>query len=72
MTTQSFRLPNELAQRLEAMAQASKRSQSSFVVEALELYLGESEDLEIARSRILDPGTEWVNHRDVGRELDLD
>ncbi|HEX9735263.1 MAG TPA: DUF6290 family protein [Thermoanaerobaculia bacterium] len=72
MTTQSVRLPDELAQRLEAVAQATKRSKSSFIVEALELYLGESEDLEIARARIRDPSTEWVDHQDVGRELDLD
>lgn len=72
MTTQSVRLPDDLARRLEVVAQATKRSKSSFIVEALELYLGEREDLEIALARLRDPATEWVEHQDVGRELGLD
>jgi len=72
MTVQSVRLPNELAQRLDEIARETKRSKSSFIVEALELFLSEREDLEVALARLRDPGTEWMSHEDVGRELDLD
>ena len=72
MVTQSVRLPDELAQRLEAVARATKRSKSSFVVEALERYLDEREDLEVALARLRDPGAVWVEHDEVRRELDLD
>lgn len=72
MTVQSVRLPDALARRLEEMARETKRTKSSFIVEALELYLAEREDLEIALSRLRDPATEWVSHQDVARELDLD
>jgi predicted DNA-binding protein len=72
MMTQSVRLPDPLAERLEALAKTTRRSKSSFIVEALEIYLEEREDLEVALERFRDPGAEWVDHGEVRRELDLD
>lgn len=72
MVTQSVRIPEALAERLEAVAKATKRSKSSFVVEALETLLDAREDLETALARLRDPATEWVDHDQVRRELDLD
>jgi len=71
MVTQSVRLPEELAGRLEALARSSKRSKSSFIVEALARFLDEREDLEAALARFRDPGAEWVDHDQVKRELGL-
>ena len=72
MVTQSVRLPAELAERLAAVAKATKRSKSSFIIEALERYLEEREDLEIALSRLRDPQSEWLDHAEVKQELGLD
>jgi predicted DNA-binding protein len=72
MVTQSVRIPESLAERLESVAKATKRSKSSFVVEALERLLDAREDLETALARLRDPATEWVDHDEVRRELDLD
>ena len=72
MVTQSVRLPDELAQRLEELARSSRRSKSSFIVEALERYLDEREDLEVALARFRDPGAEWVEHEQVKRELGIE
>ncbi len=72
MVTQSVRIPDDLAERLEALKRASKRSKSSLILEAIERYLEEREDLEVALARFRDPGAEWVDHRTVRRELDLD
>ena len=72
MITQSVRLPDPLAERLEALAKATRRSKSSFIIEALELFLEEREDLEAALARFRDPKSEWVDHEKVRRELDLD
>lgn len=72
MTTQSVRLPDEIATRLDALAKATRRSKSSFILEALEAWLDEREELEIALARFRDPATEWVGHDDARRELDLD
>lgn len=71
MVTQSVRLPDEMAQRLEELAKSSRRSKSSYIVEALAKYLDEREDLEVALSRFRDPGAEWVDHGQVKRELGL-
>lgn len=72
MVTQSVRMPNELADRLAAIAKATQRSKSSFIIEALQSYLEEREDLEVALARFRDPATVWVDHDEVRRELDID
>ena len=72
MVTQSVRIPEELAHRLRSLAESSRRSKSSFIVEALEHYLDDLEDLEMALTRFRDPGAEWIDHDEVGRELGLD
>jgi predicted DNA-binding protein len=68
----SVRIPEDLAARLEELARATKRTKSSFIIEALERFLEEREDLEIALSRLRDPGAEWVDHEDVRHELGVD
>ncbi|MDH3403302.1 MAG: ribbon-helix-helix domain-containing protein [Acidobacteriota bacterium] len=72
MTTQSVRIPDDLARRLSAVAETARRSKSSVILEALERFLDEREDLEIALARFRDPGAEWVDHDEVKRELGLD
>ena len=72
VATHSVRIPDELASRLDEVAKATKRTKSSFIIEALERFLEEREDLEIALSRLRDPGAEWVEHEDVRHELGLD
>ena len=72
MVTQSVRLPEDLARRLADISAATKRSKSSFLIEALRKYLDEVEDLEIALSRLRDPGSEWIDHAVVKRDLGLD
>jgi predicted DNA-binding protein len=72
VVTQTVRLPDELAERLERLVGSTKRSKSSYIVEAIERYLEECEDLEVALSRFRDPDAEWVEHDDVRRELGLD
>ena len=67
MRTQSLRLPDALAARLDGLARATKRSKTSFILEALERYLDEREDLEVALSRVRDPAAEWVDHAEVKR-----
>jgi RHH-type rel operon transcriptional repressor/antitoxin RelB len=72
MTSQTVRLPEKLAERLEQLAKTTKRSKTSFIVEALERHLDECEDLELALSRFRDPDAEWIEHDDVRKELGLD
>jgi len=72
MVSQTVRLPEKLASRLEQLANTTKRSKTSYIVEALERHLDECEDLELALSRFRDPDAEWIEHDDVRKELGLD
>jgi predicted DNA-binding protein len=72
MATQSVRLPDDLAQRLDRLAAITRRSKTSFILEALERYLDEREDLELALERFRDPDAEWIDHTEVRRELGLE
>jgi len=72
MVVQTVRLPDLLAERLERLAKGTKRSKSSFVIEALEMYLDEREDLETALARVREPQAEYVDHDEVKRALGLD
>ena len=72
MAIQSVRLPDGLARRLAGLAKSTKRSKSSFIVEALQLYLDERDDLETALARVREPQAEYLDHVEVKRALDLD
>jgi RHH-type rel operon transcriptional repressor/antitoxin RelB len=69
---QTVRLPEDLARRLDRLAKRTKRSKSSFIVEALQRYLEEREDLETALARVREPQAEYLDHDEVKRELGLD
>ncbi len=72
MTVQTVRLPDQIARRLDKLAKSTKRSKSSFIVEALQLYLDERDDLETALARVREPGAEYLDHEEVKRSLGLD
>jgi len=72
VVSQTVRLPDELAKRLQQLASTTKRSKTSYIVEALERHIDECEDLEMALSRFRDPDAEWIEHEDVRKELGLD
>ncbi len=61
MVSQAARISDEMAQRLERMASTTRRSKTSPIVETLERYLKEYEDLELALSRFRDPDAEWID-----------
>ncbi len=72
MKTQSVRFSNELADRIDTLSNTTRRSKSSLIVEAVELYLQNQKDLELILSRFRDPEAEWVTHEEARRELGLD
>ncbi len=72
MTVQTVRLPDQIARRLDKLAKTTKRSKSSFIVEALQLYLDERDDLETALARVREPQAEYVDHAKVKRALGID
>ncbi|MCG6964050.1 MAG: ribbon-helix-helix domain-containing protein [Acidobacteria bacterium] len=72
MAVHSVRLPATLAARLERLARNTRRSKSSYIVEALERYLDEREELEMALSRVREPKVEYIDQDEVKRVLSHD
>ena len=72
MSVQTVRLPDDVASRLDRLAKATRRSKSSFIVEALERYLEERDDLETALARVREPQVEYLDHGEVKRALGID
>lgn len=70
MTTQiTARLPNELAESLDAAAAALKRSRAEVVRQAVEQYLEDFDDLSVAVERLRDPTDPVLDWDEVRREL---
>ena len=69
MRTQSLRMPEGLAAKLDRLAKTTRRSKTSHILEALERYLEDQEDLDLALARVRDPGAEWVDHAEAKRTL---
>jgi RHH-type rel operon transcriptional repressor/antitoxin RelB len=70
----AIELPEDVEQRLDALAKATGRSKESYLQEAIVEYLGDLEDFYLAEQRLADiragsAGT--VSLADVGRDLGL-
>jgi predicted DNA-binding protein len=59
--TLAIRITPELKERLENMAKSSRRSKAWVVSRALQLYLEDLEDVEVADSRVMDTSDEALS-----------
>jgi RHH-type rel operon transcriptional repressor/antitoxin RelB len=70
----AIELPDDVEQRLDALAKATGRSKESYLQEAIVEYIGDLEDFYLAEQRLADiraghAGT--ISLADVGRDLGL-
>ena len=65
----SVRLPERLAEELAEVAKATERSRSFVIQKALETYLEEQADLQIALDRLNDPADTVISLEDMRSEL---
>ena len=70
-STISLRLPDHLANELNDIARETERSKSFHIQKALELYLQERADLQIARDRQNDVTDQVVDIQDMRKRFDL-
>ena len=70
-TPLSVRLPERLAEELEQISMETERSKSFHIQKALEMYLRERADLQIALDRLQDPSDKTVSIGDMRKELGL-
>ena len=54
MASVSLRLPDEISQRLEHLAELTGRSKTYYMIEAIREHLDDLEDLHLAEQRLID------------------
>ena len=67
----SIRIPDDLALKLSDIAEETERSKSFHVVKALETYLAEMADLQVALDRLHVTSDPIVTTDDMRKELEL-
>jgi RHH-type rel operon transcriptional repressor/antitoxin RelB len=67
----SIRVPEDLAKELEQIAAQTERPRSFHVHKALETYVREFADLQIAMDRLRDPTDPVVSGRELRKSLGL-
>ena len=70
-TAVSIRLPDHLAKELDQIAEETERPRSFHVQKALETYVEDFADLQIALDRLRDPSDAVVSSRDIRKSLGL-
>ena len=69
MTQITARVPDELAEALDAAAMQLKRSRAEVIRQALERYLEDFDDLSVALDRLRDPSDPVLDWDEVRRDL---
>ena len=67
----SVRLPDDLALKLSEIAKETERSKSFHVQKALEVYLGDLADLQVALDPLHDTSDPIVTSDEMRKELEL-
>jgi len=70
-TAVSIRMPDELAKRLDGIARETERPRSYIIQKALEAYLEDYADLQIALDRLHDATDAVVSGKEMRKLLDL-
>ena len=67
----SVRIPDKLAKKLDAVAKESERSRSFLIQKALEYFLEEQADLQIALDRLHDTTDTVISLEEMKEELEI-
>ena len=70
-TALSVRIPDDLAKKLAEIAQETERPKSFHVQKALESYLIEQADLQVAYDRLHDTTDPAISIEDMRKKLEL-
>ena len=70
-TAISVRIPDKLASKLSEIAKETERPKSFHVQKAIEVYLNERADLQVALDRLNDTSDSVISIEDMRKELDL-
>lgn len=68
-TAISVRLPKELAEQLDGIAKETERPRSFIIQKALESYIEDFADLQIALDRLHDKGDAVISSKELRKSL---
>lgn len=71
MSTVSIRLPNGMAKALDAITRETERPKTFILKKALESYLEEYADYQIALDRLTDKNDLIISSKELRKALDL-
>jgi RHH-type rel operon transcriptional repressor/antitoxin RelB len=69
--TITVRLPDEMAREIAAVAKETERSKSFHIQKAVEMYLAEYADLQIALDRLRDKDDALISSDELKKEIGL-
>jgi len=67
----SVRIPDKLSKELNAVAEITERSRSFLIQKALEAYLEEQADLQIALDRLHDTTDRVISIEEMRKEIEV-
>ena len=70
-TPLSVRIPDKLSKELNAVAEITERSRSFLIQKALEVYLEEQADLQIALDRLHDTTDRVISIEEMRKEIEV-
>ena len=70
-TAISVRLPKELSDQLDSIARETERSRSYIIQKALEFYIADYADLQVALDRLHDKTDPVISGRELRKSLGL-
>ncbi len=70
-TAISVRLPKDLAKRLDGVAKETERPRSFIIQKALESYIEDFADLQIALDRLHDPSDPIISGKELRKSLGI-
>ena len=70
-TAISVRLPKNLAEELDSISKETERPRSFIIQKALESYIEDYSDLQIALDRLHDKGDEIVSPKEMRKSLGI-
>lgn len=71
LVLKAFRLPQDLVKRLSHLAKETHRSEKFYVTQALNHYMQDYVEAQIAKDRFNDPASRIVSSSDLRKKLNV-
>ena len=70
-TSVSIRIPDEIAKQIDEIAKETERSKSFIIQKAIESYINDFSDLQIALDRLNNPKDEIISSKELKKSLGI-